>query len=104
MSKTCHKCPLWVKLRGTDKNTGEFVDEWRCSLGALPMLLIENASMVRAVDGNIDMLRKEQEAQHDEYKKYTAANIRAVQQVTTTILDNAPAQKLLPSGGSDADK
>lgn len=104
MCKVCHTCPLWIQLRGTNKNTGEHIDEWYCSLAALPPLLVENASVTRNVDGNIDMLRKEQEAQHDEFKKYTAANIRAVQQVTTAIAAGQPPQQLIVSGGKDADQ
>lgn len=59
MAKVCHTCPLWVQLRGTDKNTGHFVDEWMCSLTALPKLLVENADMARQAGAATETLRNE---------------------------------------------
>lgn len=55
----CHKCPLWVQLRGTNPNTGEAVDEWMCSLGALPMLMIEAAQQARQGAAATESFRNE---------------------------------------------
>lgn len=59
MSAVCHTCPLWVQLRGTDRNTGKEVDEWRCSLAAMPMLLIENTQIAREHGAATESLRNE---------------------------------------------
>ena len=59
MAKVCHKCPLWVMLRGTNPNTGKEVDEWQCSLSALPMLLIENAQQARQAGAATESMRNE---------------------------------------------
>ena len=59
MSKVCHKCPLWVALRGTNPNTGQDVDEWQCSLATLPMLLIENAQQARSAGAATESMRNE---------------------------------------------
>ena len=62
MGKVCHKCPLWIHVRGQDKNTGAEVDRWNCSVAELPLLLIEVASTVRGVDGTLGEFRKENTA------------------------------------------
>jgi hypothetical protein len=59
MSKVCHKCPLWVQLRGTNPNTGAEVDHWGCSLSHLPMLLVENAQQARAAGAATESMRNE---------------------------------------------
>lgn len=59
MSQVCHKCPLWVQLRGTSANTGEPVDEWRCSFTWLPMLLIEVGQQTRQAGAAIESFRNE---------------------------------------------
>ena len=39
-----HRCAWSVKIAGKNPNTGEEVNEWRCSLAWLPLLLIENTN------------------------------------------------------------
>lgn len=59
MDKVCHKCPLWIQIRGTNPNTGEEVDNWTCTLAALPMLLIENAQQSRQNGAATESFRNE---------------------------------------------
>jgi hypothetical protein len=59
MSAVCHKCPMWVHVRGRNPNTGEEMDQWNCSLAWLPMLLLENAQQTREVGGAIESFRNE---------------------------------------------
>lgn len=59
VKKVCHKCPLYVQLRGTDPNTGKEVDQWGCSLAFLPMLLIENAQQSRQTGAAVESFRNE---------------------------------------------
>lgn len=59
VSKTCHKCPLWVKVHGRNPNTGEDVDDWRCSFAWLPMMLIENAQQSRQAGAAVESMRNE---------------------------------------------
>lgn len=47
VSKVCHACPWYIHVRGVDSNTGADVDNWGCSIGFLPMLLVENAAQTR---------------------------------------------------------
>ena len=59
MDQVCHKCPLWVQLRGRNPQTGEEVDSWQCSLASLPMLLIENAQQTRHNGAATESMRNE---------------------------------------------
>ena len=39
-----HRCAWSVKIAGKNPNTGEEINEWRCSMAWLPLLLIENTN------------------------------------------------------------
>ena len=52
-------CAWFLKLRGTNPNTGEDVDDWGCSLAWLPILLIENAQMNRQTGSAVESFRNE---------------------------------------------
>jgi hypothetical protein len=47
MSEVCHKCPWWTLVRGKNPQSEEMIDDWRCAVALLPMLLVENAQMTR---------------------------------------------------------
>lgn len=53
VSEVCHKCPLFVQLRGKDPQSKKEIDEWGCAFGWLPVLLIENAQQSRAVGAEV---------------------------------------------------
>lgn len=57
VSKVCHKCPMFIALRGMNPNTGEDVNEWGCAFGWLPVLLIENAQQQRQTGAAVESLR-----------------------------------------------
>lgn len=59
VSKVCHKCPFWIHIRGTDANTGDPIDDWRCAVGWLPMLLIENSQQARQAGAAVESMRNE---------------------------------------------
>ena len=53
------RCAWYACVRGTNVNTGEEVDEWRCSMNWMPMLLIENSSMQRQTGAAVESFRNE---------------------------------------------
>lgn len=63
-AEVCHRCPLWVQIRGTDPQTGAEVDRWSCSLSLLPMLLIEGAHQTRQLAGATESFRNEMSTAH----------------------------------------
>ncbi len=54
-----HRCTWFIKLRGTNHNTGEEVDEHGCAMAWLPVLLVENAGATRSASAAIESLRNE---------------------------------------------
>ena len=52
-------CPKWVKLIGTNPQTGIPVDEWACADTWAPMLMIELTQRVREQGAAIESFRNE---------------------------------------------
>jgi hypothetical protein len=59
VSQVCHKCPLWVQIRGKHPQSDQEIDEWRCSLAWLPFLMIENSQMQRQTGAAVESFRNE---------------------------------------------
>lgn len=53
------ECAWFLKIRGTNPNTGEDVDDWGCSMAWMPILLIENAQMSRQTGAAVESFRNE---------------------------------------------
>jgi len=52
-------CGWFIKLRGTDPNTGEDIDEWGCAIAWMPMLMIENSQQQRQTGAAVESFRNE---------------------------------------------
>jgi hypothetical protein len=52
-------CGWFLKLRGTNPNTGEDLDEWGCAVAWLPILFIENTQMQRQTGAAVESFRNE---------------------------------------------
>jgi hypothetical protein len=57
MSEVCHKCPWWTLVRGKNPQSEEMIDDWRCAVSLLPMLLVENAQQSRGVGAAMESFR-----------------------------------------------
>lgn len=58
-STVCHKCPWWTRVIGKNPQSEEMIDDWRCAVALLPMLLIENAQVSRQAGATVASLRNE---------------------------------------------
>lgn len=58
-STVCHKCPWWTRVIGKSPQSEEMIDDWRCSIALLPMLLIEGAQQTRQASAAVETLRNE---------------------------------------------
>ena len=56
-STVCHKCPWWSRVIGKNPQSEELIDDWRCAVALLPMLLIENSQMQRQTGAAVETLR-----------------------------------------------
>jgi hypothetical protein len=50
---------MYIQLRGTNPNTGQEVDNWKCSIAWLPILMIETAQQTRQAGAAIESFRNE---------------------------------------------
>jgi hypothetical protein len=78
LKKDCiaHKCVWFIKLAGTEKNTGKEIEEYFCAISALPLLLIENAQMSRETGAAVESFRNEMVKSNQAQQLLTAAAIR----------------------------
>lgn len=53
------ECAWFLKIRGTDPNTGQDKDDWGCAIAWLPVLLIENAQVSRHTGAAVESFRNE---------------------------------------------
>jgi hypothetical protein len=56
-STVCHKCPWWSRVVGKNPQSEEMIDDWRCAVALLPMLLIENAQVTRQGTATMETFR-----------------------------------------------
>lgn len=65
VSKVCHKCPLYVQLRGTDPQGNE-VDNWGCAFQWMPILMLENSAQQRQTGAAVESFRNEMVKTNDQ--------------------------------------
>lgn len=53
------ECAWFLKIRGTNPNTGQDIDDWGCSISWLPILLIENSQQQRQTGAAVESFRNE---------------------------------------------
>jgi predicted outer membrane protein len=78
-----HRCSWYACVRGTNQNTGEEIDEWRCAMNWMPMLMIENSAMQRSTGAAVESFRNEM----------VKANESAQQVLLAAV--NTPSQRLI---------
>jgi len=59
MAKVCHTCPWWTRVIGKHPQSEELMDDWRCAVALLPILLIENAQTQRQTGAAGESFRNE---------------------------------------------
>ena len=52
-------CAWFMKIDGTNPNTGKPTEEWGCAMAWLPVLLIENAQQSRQTGAAVESFRNE---------------------------------------------
>ena len=59
--ESCKKldCAWFMKVAGTNPNTGAETEEWGCAMAWLPVLLIENAQQSRQTGAAVESFRNE---------------------------------------------
>lgn len=79
------ECAWFMKIRGSNPNTGQEVDEWGCSMAWLPILLIENSQQQRQTGAAVESFRNEM----------VKANENSQQVLLATIQQSNPNLKVI---------
>ena len=88
--KPCRQleCAWFIKIAGTNPNTGKEVEEWGCSMAWMPMLMIENSQQQRSTGAAVESFRNEMVKNNEVGQRVLLAAAGVPQQVQTIILEN----------------
>ena len=82
------ECAWFMKIAGTNPNTGKEVEEWGCSMAWLPMLMIENSQQQRQTGAAVESFRNEMVKANEVGQRVLLAAAGVSQQAQTMILEN----------------
>lgn len=88
--KPCRQleCAWFIKIAGTNPNTGREVEEWGCSMAWMPMLMIENSQQQRSTSAAVESFRNEMVKNNEVGQRVLLAAAGVPQQAQTMILEN----------------
>lgn len=88
--KPCRQleCAWFMKIVGTNPNTGKEVEEWGCSMAWLPMLMIENSQQQRQTGSAVESFRNEMVKNNEVGQRVLLAAAGVPQQAQTMIMEN----------------
>lgn len=88
--KPCRQleCAWFMKIAGTNPNTGKEVEEWGCSMAWLPMLMIENSQQQRSTGAAVESFRNEMVKANEVSQRVLLSAAGVPQQAQTMILEN----------------
>jgi len=69
-------CAWFIKVRGTNPNTGADVDEYGCSMAWMPILMIENSQQQRSTGAAVESFRNEMVKANESSQKVLAATVK----------------------------
>lgn len=58
LKKECieHQCEWYINILGLHPQTGETINDWRCAISFLPVLLVENSKEQRGTAASCDKI------------------------------------------------
>jgi hypothetical protein len=76
--KPCRQldCAWFMKVRGTNPNTGEELDDYGCSVAWLPVLMIENSQQQRQTGAAVESFRNEMVKANDMSQQVLMATLQ----------------------------
>lgn len=60
-----YRCSWFTKLQGKNPQSEEIIDEWNCAIAWLPIMLVENAQVIRGTNSAICSMRDETTSRQD---------------------------------------
>jgi hypothetical protein len=81
-------CAWFLKIRGSNPNTGEELDDWGCSISWMPILMIENSQQQRSTGAAVESFRNEMVKANEVGQKVLLAAAGVPQTAQHMILEN----------------
>lgn len=94
MSKVCHTCPWWAQYRGTNPNTGEEIDEWRCGVAMTPVAILSLAQKTNEMGAAVESARNESVKAHQQDMQLQVALINEVRSSSLAQLASRESDQL----------
>jgi hypothetical protein len=88
--KPCRQleCAWFMKVAGSNPNTGKEVEEWGCSMAWLPIMVLENSQMQRQTGAAVESFRNEMVKANDVGQRVLLAAAGIPQQAQAMILES----------------
>lgn len=59
------RCAWYIKMQGSNPQTNEPIEEWRCAMSWMPILAIENNGTLNATNAVLQSMRNENTKRQD---------------------------------------
>jgi hypothetical protein len=82
------ECAWFLKIRGSNPNTGQELDDWGCSMAWLPIMMIENSQQQRSTGAAVESFRNEMVKANEVGQRILLAAAGVPQQAQTMILES----------------
>lgn len=69
------RCALYTKIVGRDPQSEQLLDEWRCSLAWMPLLMVENAQTNRGQTEALESFRNQVVEQQMVFNGFIGAKV-----------------------------
>lgn len=88
--KPCREleCAWFMKVAGTNPNTGKDVEDWGCAMAWMPILTIENSQQQRSTGAAVESFRNEMVKANEVGQRVLLAAAGVPPQAQTMILEN----------------
>lgn len=88
--KPCREleCAWFMKVAGTNPNTGKEVEDWGCAMAWMPILMIENSQQQRSTGAAVESFRNEMVKANEVGQRVLLAAAGVPPQAQTMILEN----------------
>lgn len=88
--KPCREleCAWFMKVAGTNPNTGKEIEEWGCAMAWMPILMIENSSQQRSTGAAVESFRNEMVKANEVGQRVLLAAAGVPQAAQQMILEN----------------
>ena len=75
LGHTCSSCHWLVRMRGVDPTSGQEIDDDKCAIAWLPILLVENSQQQRSTSHAVESFRNEMVNSNEVIAQVMIANL-----------------------------